>query len=230
MKIKKYNTYNFIILSILWVILLLVIWNFTHSKDWIINFYIYQWITLLVTIAIIWLCYVIKWKFGYLKIWSLNTNATSNRLLWINKTDKWLKVWLTFSIVITIITAYFVITNYNNAENINLLDIFLAFLISIPLAIINSFNEEIITRWAIVEWFSNIKNKNIAPIVSAIIFGIPHYFWIPWWIIWVIMAWFLWYFLAISIQDTKGIWWAFIIHLLQDLVIITILVLNILNK
>lgn len=227
---EKLKVYLFLILSIIWVLILLTTWFLTNSREWILNFYTYEVITFIITLFIIWIGYLIKWKFDYLKIWNLNAIATSNKLLWINKTEKWLKIWITFSIIITVITAYFIITSYNKTTVFVVSDILLAFLISIPLAIINSFNEEIITRWTIIEWFSSIKNKNFAPIVSAIVFGIPHYFWVPWWILWAIMAWFLWYFLAISIQDTKGIWWAFIIHLLQDLVIITVLVFNILNK
>ncbi|MFT6005009.1 MAG: hypothetical protein ACI8UQ_002153, partial [Bacteroidia bacterium] len=48
-----------------------------------------------------------------------------------------------------------------------------------------------------------------------------HYFGTPGGIIGVIVAGFLGWFLAKSILETKGFFWAWFIHFLQDVVIIT---------
>ena len=57
---------------------------------------------------------------------------------------------------------------------------------------------------------------------SALLFGGVHWFGIPGGPIGALMAGFLAWLLTRSIQDTKGIGWAWIIHFCQDMLIFTV--------
>jgi len=135
--------------------------------------------------------------------------------------------WYNFSIIISLVTGtYLYLGNREAIASASSEAIFLAVIIALPLALFNSFNETIITRWTIVEGFS--KNPKVAAIIGALIFGIPHYFGVPGGLPGSIMAGFLGWFLVRSIFDTKGIGWAIIIHFLQDVLIFSVLLLGVL--
>lgn len=55
--------------------------------------------------------------------------------------------------------------------------------------------------------------------VSALLFGIPHYLGTPGQLIGVLAAGFLGWFLAKSVLETKGLGWAWFVHFLQDVII-----------
>jgi hypothetical protein len=52
------------------------------------------------------------------------------------------------------------------------------------------------------------------------LFGIPHFFGMPSGIIGVLMAGLLGFVLAKSMYETNGIFWAWLIHFVQDILII----------
>jgi hypothetical protein len=57
--------------------------------------------------------------------------------------------------------------------------------------------------------------------LSALIFGIGHYFGSPGGIPGVLMAGYLGWFASKSIHETKGFFWAWMIHFVQDIIIMT---------
>jgi len=58
-------------------------------------------------------------------------------------------------------------------------------------------------------------------IMGSVVFGIFHYWGVtPSGIFGVLISAYLGYFLAKSIQETKGFYWAFIIHFMLDVVIL----------
>jgi membrane protease YdiL (CAAX protease family) len=143
-------------------------------------------------------------------------------LLGIKATDNWRTVGLTFLVVISFATALFLYFNY--ATQLDTTPIFswmTALAVAIPLSAINAFNEEIITRWSIAEGLGE-RYVRAAPWVSAIVFGSVHYFGVPGGLLGSIMAGFLGWFLTKSIQNTRGIGWAWVIHFVQDVLIFTV--------
>jgi hypothetical protein len=60
--------------------------------------------------------------------------------------------------------------------------------------------------------------------LSAIVFGSAHYFGIPGGITGALMAGFLAWLMSKSIQDTRGIGWAWLVHILQDILIFTVVI------
>ena len=60
-------------------------------------------------------------------------------------------------------------------------------------------------------------------LVAAVVFGIPHWFGTPGQIPGLLLAGFMGWFLTLSVLQTGGLGWAWTIHLVQDVVIITLL-------
>lgn len=79
--------------------------------------------------------------------------------------------------------------------------------------------EESITRLGIVVVLKDILKDRIIPLVSALIFGTVHYWGNPGGFLSVIVAGFLGWLLTKSILETNGIFWAWLIHFIQDIII-----------
>jgi len=95
------------------------------------------------------------------------------------------------------------------------------FLWVVVLALMNAFTEEMITRFSVVALLDNLIPLPYVYLTSALIFGSVHYFGMPGKIPGVLMAGFLGWLLAKSVGETQGIFWAWLIHFLQDVIIFT---------
>ena len=93
----------------------------------------------------------------------------------------------------------------------------------IPLVLVfaatNAWYEEIFSRFVIVAGLDGKLKPDTICWISAIIFGLPHFFGTPSGIFGVITSGFLGWVLAKSVIETKGLGWALLIHFLQDVVI-----------
>lgn len=143
-----------------------------------------------------------------------------------NNKDSWKKVGLSFAIIVTVVTAvviYFQIYQGGVIQSLSLVN----FLVIVLFALTNSFVEEVTFRHtfaSIVEYHD--LNPTISKALSAVIFGGVHYFGTPGKIPGVIMAAFIGWFLSKSIHETKGFFLAWLIHFLQDVVIMSALFLT----
>ena len=100
-------------------------------------------------------------------------------------------------------------------------DILLVFLF----ALMNSFTEEVIFR---LSYATIVANEGLSPRISeflgTVVFGAVHYFGkAPSGIPGTLMAAFIGWFLTKSINETKGFFWAWLVHFLQDVVILFLL-------
>lgn len=98
---------------------------------------------------------------------------------------------------------------------------------SVPLAVlvalVNSFVEESICRIGVIVALNGVYEDGKIATVSGLLFGSAHYFGTPGGFTGAIVSGFLGWFLAKSILETKGIFWAWLIHFLQDIIIVTAL-------
>ena len=136
------------------------------------------------------------------------------------KESTWKTFGVKLTLMITLGTCIYMVMGVisMNAFNLNVL-VYLPWILLFSLT--NSFTEEILTRAAIVfSLFGKVSNRQIYWL-SAVVFGVLHYFGSPGGLIGVLMAGFLGWFLAKSVVETKGIFWAWFIHFLQDVVILT---------
>lgn len=143
-----------------------------------------------------------------------------------NNKDSWKKGGLTVAIIITVVTAAVIFFQVYRRGVIQSLSLG-SFLMIILFAFTNSFVEEVTFRHtfaSIVEYHD--LNPSISKALSAVVFGGVHYFGTPGKIPGVIMAAFIGWFLSKSIHETKGFFWAWLIHFLQDVVIMSALFLT----
>lgn len=144
--------------------------------------------------------------------------------LGITGTETWLQIASTLGLWITLGTGIFMFFQLKKA-NVDYHFFLFSLLWSIPFSMANAFSEEAIFRIGIVSPFHGLLSVPIILIISGVLFGLPHYFGTPSGIIGVIMAGFLGWLLAMSLVETHGLFLAWAIHFVQDVVIITSIIL-----
>ena len=134
--------------------------------------------------------------------------------------ESWKNLGVNFTIIISLVTAVVIFLQniYGHTFNIGIVpDLVLV----IIFAITNSFTEEVIYRLTFVSVVSNENLKpQLAKALSAAVFGGVHYFGNPSGIPGVLMAGFIGWFLAKSMNETRGFFWAWFIHFAQDVIIL----------
>jgi len=187
----------------------------------------YQPITLVMTLLLLgFLTLMYKDTFvQYFKVGKINAHILPAPLVGINPkpSDSWMNVGVNFLVVISLVTAGTIFFQSPTEGSISVK----AFMPNLPtvvlFALCNAFVEESITRLApIVLLKDKIADNHIA-IISALLFGIAHYWGSPGGVIGVLVAGFLGWLLAKSILETKGMFWAFLIHFVQDVIILSAL-------
>ncbi len=140
--------------------------------------------------------------------------------------DTWKTLGRNMAIVISVVTAiviYFQVYRNGVIQSLTLG----SFLLILVYALTNSFVEEVTFRhtFASIVEYHNL-NPYLSKALSALIFGGVHYLGTPGKIPGVLLAGFLGWFLSKSIHETKGFFWAWLIHFLQDVIIMTALFLT----
>ena len=137
--------------------------------------------------------------------------------------ENWFHFGRNISIIISVVTAIIIYFQVIRENEISINSILTVLPFSFVFALSNSFVEESITRLGVVVVLKNrLKDKTI-PLISALLFGTVHYWGNPGGFSGIILAGFLGWFLAKSILETKGIFWAWLIHFLQDVIIFSAL-------
>lgn len=195
---------------------------FTVSDSKYINFQAnFQFLILLISVMSIVTSYLLnKQNFAtYFSIGIIAAPSQELKLFGIKAGHSWMKTGLSLSITISLATATFMYFQLKNANvDFQLLQggIFWILLFSLT----NSFVEEMIFRLGIVSPLTGIFSPMTIFIISAVLFGIPHLAGMPSGIIGATMAGVLGLVLAKSMYETKGLFWAWTIHFLQDVIII----------
>lgn len=155
----------------------------------------------------------------YFAIGNLDAPTEKMTVFGINEGDKWLNTGLSLLATISIATGlflYFQIKQYNVDWQTLKPAIFWIILFSLT----NSFAEEMVFRTGILSPLLGVLEIKTIFLISAILFGLPHFFGMPSGVIGVIMAGILGYVLAKSMYETNGFFWAWLIHFVQDILII----------
>lgn len=160
---------------------------------------------------------------AYFRIGDLRAPATANRFFGIHAGESWRRVGWTLSILITVVTAvviwFQVWAGHETTRPVWVL-------LWVPLlAAVNAFVEEMLTRFGVVVALDGILAPKTIAIISGLVFGTVHYFGTPGGVVGVIVAGVLGWVLARSVLETRGLFWAWWVHFLQDIVIISALLL-----
>jgi uncharacterized protein len=159
----------------------------------------------------------------FLALGTVSAPAGAAAWLGLRAGEPWTHVGRNFAIILTVATAaavYFQIVSTASLQ-LSLVGLVVAVLVAAPFAASNAAVEEAIFRLAPVEALDGIMKPGHIAILSGALFGGLHYFGIPGGLIGVALAGFLGWLLTKSITETRGVFWAWSLHFLQDLVIFT---------
>jgi uncharacterized protein len=157
-----------------------------------------------------------------LKFGAVETIAIKEKWLGINGKSSWKTNGLQLLFFISCATALFMFlgVKYTNSLD-NFKGYFIPFILFVSFT--NSLSEELIYRFAIHGNLIHFPTKMTVLLMSAVLFGIPHYWGFPSGVIGVIMAGVLGYVLSKATYETQGLGIAWGIHFMQDLIIFTAL-------
>lgn len=172
---------------------------------------------MLLVVVVLWLIYRDRRAFFLTRG---NLHATAAPVRWIGHTDPapWSRLGPIAGVLISLGTLAFVwIAGRPSGEQL------VATLPLLPVvllvAAINAFNETMTYRASFLATLEGPVGAAQATLMAAVWFGIGHYYGVPYGIIGVVMSTALGWFLARSVLETRGVFWAWAIHWLQDVVI-----------
>ena len=161
-----------------------------------------------------------KRKEFYLALGKLNSSVEPSKLLGMKKPESWTRIGSIFAAVFTVATLMFLIATWKVPSN--------AFLNVVPLipaaffiASINAFNEEFTLRAAPLSTLTPAVGEKQSNLITAVNFGLGHFYGVPNGLPGVLMSTFLGWFLGKSLLETKGFFWAWLIHFFPDVIIFT---------
>lgn len=202
------------------------------DKD-ILNFYVgYELSTIFVSISFLLVLYLMadKIKLDYLTLKKIDGPVRPEPFIGLNPKERegWKTVGLTIGGIITLVTGIVVYFQIAFESGLSF-RLFPEAPLVIMLALMNSFTEEVIFRLSYTTIIANgNKSPRISEFLSALVFGGVHYFGIaPNGVPGALMAAFIGWFLAKSINETKGFFWAWAIHFAQDVVIMFFLFMKV---
>lgn len=155
----------------------------------------------------------------------INAPVEPSKLLGIKKPEPWTRIGTIFAFVFASVTLVYLLLSMQPSLG--------AFVQAIPLipvalliAVINSFNEEFTLRAGPLSELLPAVGKQQALLLTTLFFGLGHYYGIPSGILGVLLSSFLGWFLGKSLLETKGFFWAWLIHFLPDMFIFTFLAIS----
>lgn len=156
-----------------------------------------------------------------------DVNAQISKIAWLGVTgnETWLEIATSLGLFITLGTGIFMFFQLKKAgADYHLF--FFSLLWAIPFSMANAFSEEAIFRIGIISpLYGGALAVPIILLISGAMFGLPHYFGTPSGVTGVLMAGFMGWLLAMSLVETQGLLIAWAIHFVQDVVIITSMIL-----
>lgn len=194
-----------------------------HSNEFINGLAKYQILALIVSISVtIAICYLNPASKQFLSTGQLGVIAVKEKWLGINGISSWKINALQLLFFVSIATGIFMFLALKYTDS--LANFHLHF---IPLILLfsftNSLAEELIFRFGVVGGLLHQYPKLAIMIVSAVLFGLPHFFGWPSGIAGVIMSGVLGYILCKATIETQGLSIAWTIHFVQDVIIFTAL-------
>lgn len=195
------------------------------DKD-ILNFYVsYEFSTILISLGFLIPLFLLadSLRLSYLNLKRVDGQVLAARWAGINpkSNESWKSIGFSIGAIITLVTGIVVYFQTAQSRGITF-RLFPEVPLILLMALMNSFTEEVIFRLSYTTIAANEKmSQKVSEFLSALVFGGVHYFGIaPSGIAGALMAAFIGWFLAKSINETKGFFWAWLIHFAQDVVIL----------
>ncbi len=160
---------------------------------------------------------------GYLTAGDFAAPARGLRLLGVGPGETWFDVGVSFAVIATIVTTVVVWLQVPSGQRPGLRRLMQVAPWALSIAVVNSAVEEAIFRVAPVIALEGVVSAGVIAIISAVLFGLPHWFGHPGGLPGTLMAGFLGWLMCQAMLQTHGIVWAWGMHALQDVVILAIL-------
>lgn len=133
--------------------------------------------------------------------------------------DEWQPAAAMVAIAFTLGTTAFMAMNVVGQNGAMTPTFFRLFPLVLLFAVTNAWTEEILTRFVLVAGLSGKLPGNTICLVSAVIFGLPHFMSGPGGMFGVVAAGALGWFLAKSVLLTRTMGWAILFHFLLDVIV-----------
>lgn len=193
-----------------------------------VNFQIrYQGLLLFLALLVLGICYLIKPEelHRFFALGDIGAPAIPTSWLGIAPGESWLSAGIAFTITVTLVTFSFMFLQLRASKN-NFPLLWPYFPWILLFALTNSFAEEIVYRLSVIVLLWDTATSGQIMMVSAIAFGAAHLRGMPNGLIGMIIAGILGWILAKATMETQGLFWAWLVHFLQDVVIISALTLG----
>jgi uncharacterized protein len=191
----------------------------------------YQSLLLGVAILVLFTLYLVNESnfFAFIDTGSIAAPAGGVAWLGIDEGESWLGLGVSLSFFITLATSTFIYLQFRKSGgDIKRLVPYLPWVLLF--SVTNSFSEEVVYRLGIIVPAYGAIDTSYILLISAAAFGAPHLRGMPNGIVGALMAGLLGWLLAKSVVETNGIFWAWFIHFLQDIVIFSAFVMAAVNK
>ena len=147
------------------------------------------------------------------------------KLLGIKAGERWNTLGRAFAVYLSLGTLVFLVIA--GRPPLDIVVKALPFLPAVLLAAaLNAFNEEMTYKASFLAVLEEVVGKHQALWLMAAYFGILHFYGVPYGVIGVLMATFLGWFLGKSMLETRGLFWAWFLHFLQDVLIFAFLAIG----
>lgn len=154
---------------------------------------------------------------SYFSFGNIRADAQSVSWLFVGEGQSWRQVGRDIGIVITGVTFIYILSSIRwqwrrllQAKHIAWILIFAA---------LNALLEELVYRFGIVGPLVGVISSEYIAVISAAAFGAAHWKGVPKGLPGILLAGILGFILAKSVLETGGLFWAWFIHFLQDVVI-----------
>ncbi len=179
------------------------------------------------TLAVIAFLFVVKKRREAFFLTRGNTAAPAEPVRWLGVVpgDTWASFGRNLALFLSLGTLAFLLIA--GRPSLDMAARLLPFLPVVLLAAaFNAFNEEMTYKASFLSVLVGAVGKRQALLLMAAFFGILHYYGIPYGIIGVLMASLLGWLLGKSMLETGGLFWAWFIHFVQDVLIFTFLAIG----
>lgn len=159
----------------------------------------------------------------FFNVGNLSANVTDMPWLGVEH-ETWDVFGISLSMSISLATAVFLYRSFRSSFSLAALATYWPWVLLFSLT--NSFAEEVIFRLGIVIPLFGHSPESLLIALSAVMFGLPHIRGVPNGWLGALMATLLGGLMCRAVIDTQGIFWAWLIHFLQDFLIFSALIMS----
>jgi len=158
----------------------------------------------------------------YLVKGEVSAMAEPSRIIGMNKPEPWTRIGSVFAVIFSAGMVAFTLLSARPSVDV-LIRVLPLLPIAAVIAVMNGFNEEFTLRAAPLSELVTAVGKDQALLMTTVFFGLGHFYGVPPNLVGVALAGFLGWFLGKSILETRGFFWAWLIHFVQDVFVFTFL-------